>query len=79
MIHKLSQQAMDLNLRLMVETHCSPDEAGAIRISRLPQLLQGSANNLIIRDTIQSTEDLSVLRDQIDDLDNELFSFWQSV
>ncbi|NLD24696.1 MAG: bifunctional 3-deoxy-7-phosphoheptulonate synthase/chorismate mutase type II [Bacteroidales bacterium] len=74
MIHKLSQQAMDLNYTgLIVETHCSPDEAWSDKDQQItPAALKEVLNNLIIRDTIQTTEDLSVLRDQIDDLDNEL-------
>ena len=74
MIHKLSQQAMDLNFSgVIVETHCSPDEAWSDKDQQItPAALKEVLDNLIIRDTIQTTEDLSVLRDQIDDLDNEL-------
>jgi chorismate mutase len=74
MIHKLSQQAMDLNFTgLIVETHCSPDEAWSDKDQQItPAALKEVIDNLIIRDTIQTTEDLSVLRNQIDDLDNEL-------
>ena len=74
MIHKLSQQAMDLNFSgVIVETHCSPDDAWSDKEQQItPAALKDVLDNLIIRNTIQTTEDLSVLRDQIDDLDNEL-------
>lgn len=74
MILKLSQQAMDLNYSgLIVETHCTPDEAWSDKDQQItPAELKEVLNTLVIRDTVQTTEDLSVLRDQIDDLDNEL-------
>lgn len=74
LIAKLSQQAMDLNFSgLIIETHCSPDEAWSDKAQQItPDRLKEILDNLIIRNTVQTTEDLSVLRDQIDDLDNEL-------
>ena len=65
---------MDLNFSgVIVETHCSPDEAWSDKDQQItPAALKDILDKLIIRDTIQTTEDLSVLRDQIDDLDNEL-------
>lgn len=74
MIWKLSQQAMDLNYSgLMIETHCCPDEAWSDKHQQItPDALREVLNGLVIRDTVQTTEDLSVLRNQIDDLDNEL-------
>ncbi|MGI6573399.1 MAG: chorismate mutase [Fermentimonas sp.] len=74
MILKLSQQAMDLNYSgLMIETHCCPDEAWSDKEQQItPDALREVLNGLVIRDTVQTTEDLAVLRDQIDDLDNEL-------
>lgn len=74
LIQKLSQQAMDLNYTgLIIESHCSPDEAWSDKEQQItPADLKEILANLVIRDTVQTTEDLSVLRDQIDDLDNEL-------
>lgn len=74
MILKLSQQAMDLNFAgVIVETHCNPDEAWSDADQQItPDALKEVLRTLVIRDTVQTTEDLSVLRNQIDDLDNEL-------
>ncbi len=74
MILKLSQQAMDLNFSgLIIESHCSPDDAWSDVAQQItPDALKEVLGALVIRDTIQTTEDLSDLRRQIDDLDNEL-------
>ena len=74
LILKISQQAMDLNFSgLIIETHCSPDDAWSDKDQQItPATLKEILDNLVIRDTVQTTEDLSVLREQIDDLDNEL-------
>ncbi|NLJ01588.1 MAG: bifunctional 3-deoxy-7-phosphoheptulonate synthase/chorismate mutase type II, partial [Bacteroidales bacterium] len=74
MILKLSQQAMDLNFAgLIVESHCSPDDAWSDVAQQItPDALKEVLNSLVIRDTTQTTEDLSVLRGQIDELDNDL-------
>ena len=74
LISKLSQQAMDLNFSgLIIETHCSPDDAWSDKDQQItPAALKEILDNLVIRDTVQTTEDLSVLREQIDELDNEL-------
>lgn len=74
LIFKLSQQAMDLNYSgLIIESHCSPDDAWSDKAQQItPAALKEILDTIVIRDTVQTTEDLSVLRDQIDDLDNEL-------
>ncbi len=74
LIAKISQQAMDLNFSgLIIESHCSPDEAWSDKAQQVtPDVLKEILDNLIIRDTVQTTEDLSDLREQIDELDNEL-------
>ena len=71
---KICQQAMDLNFcGLMIESHCSPDEAWSDKEQQVtPATLQTLLHTLVIRNTALTTEDLSVLRSQIDDLDNEL-------
>lgn len=74
MIQTLSQQAMDLNYYgLIIESHCNPDEAWSDKLQQItPDVLSRVLGRLVIRDKVQSTEDLSDLRGQIDDLDNEI-------
>ena len=74
LIATLSQQAMDLNFYgLIIESHCSPDEAWSDKDQQVtPDILNEVMHSLVIRNTVQSTEDLSVLRGQIDELDNEI-------
>jgi chorismate mutase len=74
LIQPLSQQAMDLNYEgLIIETHCDPDNAWSdapqqVTPGRLGEIL----DSLVIRNRKQSTEDLSDLRRQIDELDDQL-------
>lgn len=72
MILSLSQQAMDLNFDgLIIESHRSPDEAWSDSSQQItPESLGEILHSLVIRDRVQSTEDLSVLRRQIDEIDN---------
>ena len=74
MLLKICQQAMDLNyFGLMIESHHSPDDAWSDKEQQItPSDLTKLLRSLIIRDTAQTTEDLSVLRSQIDELDNDL-------
>lgn len=74
LIAPLSQQAMDLGFDgLIVETHCCPDNAWSDKSQQItPAALQVILHTLVIRDTTQSTENLSSLRHQIDELDDEL-------
>lgn len=74
MIETISQQSMDLNFYgLIIEAHCNPDEAWSDKDQQItPEKLGELMKNLVIRDTVQTTEDLSDLRNQIDDLDNKL-------
>ncbi|WP_436414878.1 chorismate mutase [Petrimonas sp.] len=74
LIQTISQQAMDLNFYgLIIESHCSPDEAWSDKDQQItPAKLRDILEAIVIRDTVQTTEDLSVLRSQIDELDNEL-------
>lgn len=74
LIQPLCQQAMDVNFEgLIIETHCDPscawsDAAQQVTPDRLDEILKA----LVIRDGKQSTEDLSELRKQIDELDDQL-------
>lgn len=74
LIETISQQAMDLNFYgLIIESHCNPDEAWSDKDQQVTTEALGKImKNLVIRDTVQTTEDLSDLRNQIDELDNQL-------
>jgi len=74
LIQPLSQQAMDLSYDgLIIETHCNPDAAWSDASQQVtPERLKEILGSLIIRDAKQSTEDLSKLRQQIDELDDQL-------
>jgi chorismate mutase len=74
LIAPLSQQAMDLNYDgLIIESHCNPDKALSDAAQQItPDVLDFIVNMLIIRDEKQSTENISELRRQIDDIDEGL-------
>jgi chorismate mutase len=74
LIASLCQQAMDLNFDgLIVESHCNPEKAWSDAAQQVtPEVLDFILSNLVIRDMTQSTENLTVLRRQIDELDNNL-------
>ncbi len=74
LIAPLCQQAMDLNFDgLIVESHCNPEKAWSDAAQQVtPDVLDFILNTLVIRDTTQTTENLSALRRQIDELDNSL-------
>ena len=70
------EQAMDLNFDgLIIESHCNPDCALSDAKQQLtPAVLDYTLNMLVIRDNVQTTENLSVLRKQIDELDEQLLT-----
>jgi chorismate mutase len=74
LILPLSQQAMDLNYEgLIIEAHCDPENAWSDASQQVtPDRLKEILDALVIRDRKQSTEDLSDLRKQIDELDDQL-------
>ncbi|MDO9152410.1 MAG: bifunctional 3-deoxy-7-phosphoheptulonate synthase/chorismate mutase type II [Paludibacter sp.] len=74
LIAPLCQQALDLNFDgLIIESHCNPEKAWSDAAQQVtPDVLDFILNTLVIRDTTQTTENLSMLRRQIDDLDNNL-------
>lgn len=74
LIAPLSQQAMDLNFSgLIIESHCDPDNAWSDKAQQItPARLHEILQHLKIRNVTQTTEDLSVLREQIDEIDNML-------
>lgn len=74
LIAPICQQAMDLNFDgLIVESHCNPDKAWSDAAQQVtPEVLDFILNTIVIRDITQTTENLSALRRQIDELDNSL-------
>lgn len=74
LIASLCQQAMDLQFQgLIIESHCDPDNAWSDASQQLsPEVLNLILNNLVIRDTNQTTESLTELRRQIDEIDMSL-------
>ncbi len=74
LIAPLCQQAMDLGMDgLMVESHCSPDEAWSDAKQQVtPDILDYILSMLVIRDTVAQGDTLTSLRKDIDELDNEL-------
>ena len=76
LVAPIAQQAMDLNFDgLIIESHCNPDCALSDAKQQLtPAVLDYTLNMLVIRDNVQTRENLSVLRKQIDELDEQLLT-----
>lgn len=76
LIAPLCQQAMDLGFEgLIVESHCSPDEAWSDAKQQVtPDVLDYILSLLVIRDEKTTVEGIQTLRKQIDELDNELMN-----
>lgn len=74
LIAPLCQQAMDLGLDgLIVESHCDPDKAWSDAKQQVtPDVLDYILSLLVIRDETVTTEGITTLRHQIDELDNQL-------
>ena len=74
LIAPLSQQALDMGFNgLIVESHNCPDCAWSDAAQQVtPEILNFILHTLVVRDSKQSTENLSLLRQQIDQIDNEL-------
>ena len=74
LIGPISQQAMDLGFDgLIIESHCNPDCAWSDKDQQItPQTLDLILNTLVVRDTVHTTENLTSLRRQIDELDDQL-------
>lgn len=74
LVAPLSQQAMDMGFDgLIVESHCDPDSAWSDKSQQVtPEVLNFILNMLVVRDTTQTTESLTLLRHQIDQIDNDL-------
>ena len=74
LVAPLCQQAMDLGMNgLIVECHCDPDKAWSDAKQQVtPDILAYILSLLVLRDEKVTTEGISLMRKQIDELDNEL-------
>lgn len=74
LVAPISQQAIDMGFEgLIIESHCDPDSAWSDKSQQVtPDVLNYIINTLVPREKTQSTENLNILRQQIDQLDNEL-------
>lgn len=74
LVAPLCQQAMDLGFDgLMVESHCQPDKAWSDASQQVtPDVLDYILSLLVIREETLSTEGIHQLRQQIDQIDNQL-------
>lgn len=74
LIAPLSQQALDMGFDgLIIESHINPDCAWSdARQQITPEVLQLILDTLVLRDHNEPTENLALLRREIDRIDNEL-------
>ena len=74
LIAPLSQEAFDMGFDgLIIESHCDPDSAWSDKAQQVsPDVLNFILNTIVLRDTACSTESITLLRQQIDRIDNEL-------
>lgn len=74
LVAPISQQAVDMGFEgLIIESHCEPDCAWSDKSQQVtPDVLNYIINTLVPREKTQSTENLNILRQQIDQLDNDL-------
>lgn len=74
LVAPLSQQAMDMGFDgLIIESHCNPEEAWSDAAQQVtPDVLDYILSQLVVREKTTTTEGIKQLRQQIDDLDNQL-------
>ncbi|MDE7135979.1 MAG: bifunctional 3-deoxy-7-phosphoheptulonate synthase/chorismate mutase type II [Muribaculaceae bacterium] len=74
LVAPLSQQALDLGFDgLIIESHCDPDSAWSDKAQQVtPDVLNFILNTLVMRDKNSNSENLTILRQQIDQIDNEI-------
>ena len=74
LVASLCQQAMDLGMDgLIVESHCNPDAAWSDASQQVtPDILDYILSILVIRAETQTTENITALRKQIDEIDNNI-------
>lgn len=78
LVAPLCQQALDMKFDgLMVESHCTPDEAWSDKNQQVtPEVLKFILGSLVVRNENQETENLQNLRQQIDRVDNDLLELF---
>ena len=60
---------------LIIESHCDPDSALSDAAQQVtPEVLDYTLQLLVVRDNAQTTENISILRRQIDEVDEQLLS-----
>lgn len=76
LVAPIAQQALDLNFEgLIIESHCNPDCALSDAAQQItPDVLDYTLNMLVIRENGQTTENINVLRKQIDEIDEQLLT-----
>lgn len=76
LVAPISQQAMELKFDgLMIESHCNPDEALSDAAQQItPSILDYTIKMLIVRENAHTTENISILRQQIDEVDDQLLT-----
>jgi chorismate mutase len=74
LIAPISQQALDLNFDgLMIESHCNPSCALSDASQQLtPDALDYILKMLVVKDNVQTTESIVLLRKQIDEIDERI-------
>lgn len=76
LVAPIAQQAMDLNFDgLIVESHCDPNNALSDAAQQItPEVLDFTLSMLVVRDNPQTTENITVLRKKIDEIDETLLT-----
>ena len=76
LVAPIAQQALDLKFEgLIIESHCNPDCALSDAAQQItPDILDYTLNMLVIRENGQTTENISILRKQIDEIDEKLLT-----
>lgn len=76
LVAPIAQQALDLKFEgLIIESHCNPDCALSDAAQQItPDVLEYTLNMLVIRENGQTTENISILRKQIDEIDAKLLT-----
>ena len=76
LVAPIAQQALDLKFEgLIIESHCNPDCALSDAAQQItPEILDYTLSMLVIRENGQTTENINVLRKQIDEIDEQLLT-----
>ena len=76
LVGPLSREALDMGFDgLMIETHCDPDNALSDSGQQItPEELSAIMDKLVFRSSVPIQDELSLLRQQIDDCDHELLA-----